>query len=160
MKHLVGLLAGCTAAAVALGSSNASADILAAATRAQPFESTSAVEVAIPVGNGGGTQLNFTTAAPRTFVKITYNAECVIWGGRGRSVSIRILVDDVEAKPFDAGEFSLCSAVDQYALTEVGATRQAVFSVPTAGSHHVKVVGRAVPSGTWALDDTSLVVEK
>jgi hypothetical protein len=160
MKHFVGVLAASAIAAVVLGSSSASADILAATTNPNVFDSTSTVEVLIPIGALGGKSLKFKTAAVNTRVKITYNANCLISGTRGRYVAIRVLVDDVEAKPFDVGDFPLCSAVDAAGQTWVGATRQVLFIVPSAGDHVVKVVGRAVPSGNWSLDNTSLFVEK
>jgi hypothetical protein len=78
-------------------------------------------------------------------------------------VSIRILVDGVETKPFDAGDAALCSALDVTGENWASVSRQALLTVPSAGDHHVKVVGRLAPSapeGDFTLDESSLVVEK
>jgi hypothetical protein len=147
------------------GSSNAvAASILAAATRTDAFVSISKAEIPIPLKNNGVTELLFMTSVNNQSVKITYNAECVVTGTRGKWLSVRILVDNVEADPASGHDFALCTAVDKTGSTWIGATRQSVFKIPAAGMHTVKVMGRLNVGllgggGTWRLDDSSLVVE-
>ncbi|HJQ78298.1 MAG TPA: hypothetical protein VJ828_00005, partial [Lacipirellulaceae bacterium] len=101
------------------------------------------------------------TTRNNQLVKITYNAECGVFGApRGRSVSVRITVDDVEAQPASGPNFRICTAVDETGNTWVAATRQSVIRVPKAGKHVVRVFGVLLNgAGAWSLDDTSLVVE-
>ena len=153
-----------TALPVTSSSSAVAASILASATRTTPFASTSKAEVPVPLKDNGTTELLFMTTVNNQVVKITYNAECVVTGTRGKWVSVRILVDNVEADPASGHDFALCTAVDKTGSTWIGAARQSVFKVPMAGMHTVKVlarlnVGFLVGSGTWRLDDSSLVVE-
>jgi hypothetical protein len=166
MNNLTRSLAAAAFAITAAGTTNAiAASILASATRTKDFVSTSTSELAVPLKDNGATTLLFMTSVDDELVKITYNAECVVTGTRGKWVSVRILVDGAEALPASGHDFALCTAVDNTGKTWTAAARQSVFKVPTAGMHTVTVmarlnVGLLGGTGTWRLDDSSLVVEK
>ncbi len=164
MKRLIRSLGMASLAMLAgSGLDVAAASILASATRTTAFASTSKSEVPVPLTNNGVTELLFTTTIKNQIVKITYNAECVVTGTRGMWVSVRILVNGNEADPASGHDFALCTAFDKTGKTWAARTRQSVFKVPAAGMHTVKVVARLngapLGSGTWRLDDSSLVVE-
>ena len=165
MQPVTRTLAAGLLAIVAVGSSNGFAGtILASATRTKAFTSTSKSEVPVPLKDDGALALEFTTTADNQTVKITYDAECVVTGTRGKWASVRILVDGNEANPPSGIEFALCSAVDAAGQTWDAAARQSIFKVPTTGNHAVTVLGRLnvgfnPGGGTWRLDDSSLVVE-
>ncbi|MPZ59549.1 MAG: hypothetical protein GEU91_24350 [Rhizobiales bacterium] len=149
------------ALAAALACSPASAEILAATTTEAAFISTSMTDVAIPVRQNGVKVLKFTTTGPgKTLVKITYNAECVVLAPRGTYLSIRIEVDGVPTDPLAAGgDFAFCSAIDNAGATWMAVSRQSLSKV-SRGEHLVRVFGRLNGPGTWAVDDSSLVVER
>jgi hypothetical protein len=135
---------------------------LATATRTENFFSISREGVQLPLNDNDAKALRFTTARNNQLVKITYNAECGVFGAaRGRSVHVRIMVDDMEAQPGSGSpDFRLCTAVDETGNTWVAGTRQSLIRVPTAGKHAVRVFGVLLNgAGAWSLDDSSLVVE-
>src|SRR5262249_41645081 len=79
---------------------------------------------------------------------------------RGTRLKLRILVDGSEAEPVAGTDFALCSAIDTGRQTWASVVRQSVLKVPATGSHTVKVMARMLGgSGSWVLDDSSLVVQ-
>ena len=136
------------------------APILAAATRASAFASTSTASVPVPIRDDGTTSLKFATAAPNESVVVIYNAECALAAARGTRLSIKIVVDGNEAEPSSGTDFTFCSALDSSGNTWASPVRQSVLKVPLSGTHTVRVVARLVGgSGEWRLDDSSLVVQ-
>jgi hypothetical protein len=135
--------------------------LLAATSRTRNVFTGSTSEVQLPLNDNGAAALQFTTASDNRLVKITYNAECGVFGApRGRWVNVRITVDGVEASPAAGSDFRMCASVDETGNSWIAATRQSVIRVPQAGRHVVRVFGRLTGGrGAWALDDSSLVVE-
>jgi hypothetical protein len=141
------------------GGDASAAPILASATRASAFQSSSTSPVLVPLREDGGTSLTFHADLNQTVV-ITYNAECMVAASRGTWLSIKVLVDGTEAEPSSGTDFALCSAVDTDGKTWASAVRQSVLKMPYAGTHVVKIEGRLLAgSGSWRLDDSSLVVQ-
>jgi hypothetical protein len=148
--------------AAALIYSPASAEILAAATRAANFFSSSTTDVVLQLKQNNAKVLRFTTTGPgKTLVKITFNSECMVAAARGTWLALRIEVDGVPADPYSGGtDFAFCTAIDATGNTWMSVSRQSLIKVP-AGDHVVRVFARiAFGSGDWQLGDTSLVVEK
>jgi hypothetical protein len=147
--------------AAAFGALEASAaPILASATRTAGFLSASTVFIPVPLRDNGATSLPFATPVVNQKVVILYNAECAVAAARGTRLSIRILVDGIDAAPVSGADFSLCSAVDANGATWASVLRQSVMTVPASGNHTLKILARLVgASGTWRLDDSSLVVQ-
>jgi hypothetical protein len=145
----------------ALGGVDASAaPILASATRTAAFLSTSTTPVSIPLRESGAKSLKFDTTVANQKVVIIYNAECVVAAPRGSWLSISILVDGIEAEPSSGTDFALCSAVDAGGQTWSSVVRQSALKVPAIGSHTVTILAHLLAgSGSWRLDDSSLVVQ-
>jgi hypothetical protein len=146
--------------AAALIYSPASAEILAAATRAANFFSASTTDVVLQLKQNNAKVLRFKTTGPgKTLVKITFNSECVVAAARGIWLTLRIEVDGIPADPAAGTDFAFCSAVDATGSTWMAVSRQSLIKVP-AGDHVVRVIARLLGTGNWQLGDTSLVVEK
>jgi hypothetical protein len=167
-KHVVRVLARLASSAPATGlwfldrtSLVVEDEILASTTRRENFFTGGTSEIQLPLRDDGATALRFQTTKNDQLVKMTYNAECGVFGAaRGRAVSVRITVDHVEAQPASGSDFRMCTAVDETGNTWVAATRQSLIRVANAGKHVVRVFGRLLTgAGAWSLDDTSLVVE-
>src|SRR5438105_2475933 len=160
----IGLARGLAAAVLLLipfGAPGAfAAPILASATRTDYFMSASTTSVPVPLRDNGSKSLQFATTVANQTVVIIYNAECAVFAPRGTRLSIRILVDGAEAEPSSGTDFALCSAVDTNGQTWASAVRQSGLKVPAAGNHIIKILAKLVgASGTWVLDDSSLVVQ-
>ena len=112
----------------------------------------------MPLTNGGANAVGFTTATPGQMVVITFNAECTAVGPSNFSwLSVEITVDQNPAAPVALGDFSLCSS--QPVKTFNATSRQAVYVVPNAGIHLVRVEATPMAGATyWRLDDTTLTV--
>jgi hypothetical protein len=123
------------------------------------FESSSTVEVALPLTKKGAETLTFTTAASNELVTITYSALCGIAAPRGKWVSIRIVVDGQEANPASGGDFALCSSLETGAYNYATAARQSTITIATAGDHTVQIFGKASSTAAWGLAHMSLVVK-
>ena len=93
-------------------------------------------------------------------VRISYNAECNLAAPQpGKSVELLFGVDGFGVNPGGV-QRPLCGSVDMTGKTWFGAVSQFVFKVPTAGDHALTMFGILnVGSGSWQLDDTSIVVE-
>jgi hypothetical protein len=160
----IGLAKRLTAAVllfVPLGGPGAfAAPILGSATRTAAFTSTSTAAVTVPLRDNGTKSLQFATTVANQTVGIMYNAECAVVAARGTWLSVKILVDGIEAEPSAGTDFSLCSAIDTDGQSWASAVRHSVLKVPLAGNHTVKISARLIGgSGAWALDDSSLVVQ-
>jgi hypothetical protein len=129
---------------------------LASAWRSAGFQSTSTSEVAVPLKDNGVKSLKFTTTTANQRVIITHSSDCVINGPRGRWLSVRVLVDRIEADPASGHDFALCSAVKPGYIT--AGFRQSTIVVPTPGEHEVRLYGRASGAASWALYRQWLVV--
>ena len=105
--------------------------------------SSSTAETPVPIKPRGGTDLAFTTTAPNQVVKLSFSANCSIGAARGRWLGIRITVDGVEANPASGYDFALCASVTAGFSNHVAGFRQSVITVPTAGSHTVRVFAKA-----------------
>jgi len=148
--------------ALALGiTATASAEVLVTfATRANNFNTTGS-NVAVPLDDAAKTSLSFNTKAANKIVKITYNAECGVIGPAQSWLSVRVLVDGVDAAPASGNLFGFCSSTSASSYAWVGATRQVIYKVPTAGAHTVQVIANLNAGATsgW-LGDTSIVIEQ
>jgi hypothetical protein len=132
---------------------------LASAVNNFGFLSSSTVEVPVPILSNGDTSLEFTTAQDNQQVKLTYNAQCVIYANRGSWLGLRIDVDGVEAAPASGFDFALCSALGPKETPNSVKLRQSVIIIPKAGVHHVQVLARGSDIADWELGPGSLVVE-
>src|SRR6266511_1516843 len=93
---------------VALGDPGAfAAPILASATRTGEFSSTSTAPVPVPLRDDNTTSLQFATTVNNQSIVIIYNAECVVGAARGTRLSIKVLVDFIEALPSSDTDFAL-----------------------------------------------------
>jgi hypothetical protein len=135
--------------------------ILAYATRATAFSSSSLDATVMKLDDAGAKSLSFTTTSADEQIVIVYNAECMVLADRGTWLSVKILVDGKEASPKSGTDFALCSSVDATGAVWLGAARQSALTVANAGAHEVKVIAHLEGNdGVWRLDDTSLVVQK
>ena len=112
------------------------------------------------LGNGK-TSLSFNTSAPNSLIKVTYNAECAVLGPPQSWLSVTILIDGVEMNPASGTSFGFCTSLPNGTDFQwTGATRVSLKTVPTAGTHVVRVlVDLNNGATTWWLGDTSIVVE-
>ena len=106
--------------------------------------------------------LNFATTKPNTSVTIIYNAECAVLGTPGRKFPIRITVDNQNTLPTPpTNNFAFCASTNTTNKIYTAVSRVAVYKVPAAGTHTVRVFGILPDGETFAsVDDTSLVVLK
>jgi hypothetical protein len=150
------------ALAIALGVTGARAELLAQATNNNGWDEFGPNEIVIPLTAAGATALSFATTQPNTFVTIIYNAECAVLGAMGSKFSIRITVDNKPTLPTPPqNNFVFCSATHPANKVYSAVSRVAVYKVPAAGNHTVRVYGLLTNGGTFAsVDDTSLVVLK
>jgi hypothetical protein len=105
--------------------------------------------------------LNFNTTQPNQVVKLSFNAVCQIAAARGRRVGIRIEVDTIQAAPASGFDFTLCSSMIDGFFHYVSGFRQSVITVPTAGSHEVRVFAKlsGVDPESWGVSNIVMVVE-
>jgi hypothetical protein len=152
-KYFVGVLLAVT------GTASAQARVLALASNTNSFAVT-ATERPVPLAQDGAKALNFTTTRNNALVVVTYNAECAATGPIGSWVTIRILVDGVEADP-RPGPYNtqLCSPADNSVVVSTAVTRQTVIRVPNAGKHKVQIFARLIDATTGRLDDSSIVIK-
>jgi hypothetical protein len=146
---------------IAVMSSSASAETLKTyVSRAGNLSSTN-THFFIALNAAGATSLAFSTTAPNTVMKITYNAECGVLGPSESWLSVTILVDGVQANPASGNYFALCSAESTTDWHWAGAVRQSTITVPSAGAHNVQVLVDLNGGATaWWLGDTWLGVEQ
>src|SRR4051794_20006001 len=102
---MIDVLKPLIAAVVALGFiPSAQADVLAVATNenSQSIRTNTEPGDLVRLNSRGETDLDFFTTANNQNVVLTFNSTCAVIGQLGSYVSIRIVVDGVNAKP-DSG---------------------------------------------------------
>jgi hypothetical protein len=152
------VVAAVLSSATLIGPTASAESILAFATRVGNATGTT-THIPVPLDNSGHTSLAFNTAAPNRLIKITYNAKCGALGNFGNYLSVTILVDGVQANPQSGNSFALCIAATTTQYVLLGAVRQSLIAVPSAGTHSVRVIVDRQGITSWLLGDTSLVVE-
>lgn len=157
-------MAGAVAAAV-LGSTSASADILAVAARDNLQRGLTDSPQQVLLKDNDARALRFTTSARNTRVSVTFNATCRVSGEDPVvTVVIEIRVDNELVLPFS---FGLCGkdAEDGFSSPSVGAVAQGVLTVRRPGEHVARVFARLSsppvnPGVQWTFVENSLVVAK
>jgi hypothetical protein len=146
--------------ALAIGIPDAPAKTLGQATNTEGWDEFGEDEIAIPLKKNGATTITFKTEKDNTLVVATYNAECAVLGPPSSRLSIRITVDGVDTNPKAGINFAFCAATNGTNKIYTAVSRQAVITVPTAGTHTVQVFG-VLPDGAIfaSVDDTSIVIQ-
>jgi hypothetical protein len=116
------------------------------------LQSSSTTAQPVPLkATGDQFVLDFTTTEPDQVVKLSFNALRRVSAERGRRLGIRITVDGIEAAPASGFDFTLCASMTPGSFNYVSGFRQSVITVPTAGSHTVRVFAKypAPRIGAW-----------
>jgi hypothetical protein len=135
--------------------------LLAGSVRTLAATGSGSTFTPVPLDDSGATEVAFSTAAPNSTVKISYNAECGVVGAVGVWVSVAILVDGEPTFPNVGTDFAFCSAMVDDGYAHQSAVRNVLYKVREAGEHKVTVeaaIGGG--KGIWRLDDAVLIVEE